>query len=55
MCYLYIFDVLLAPLGLSHISNKFYIISLRKSHFVGHLDHIWELLSFNFQILENLG
>jgi len=47
MCYLDIFYALLALLGLSHITNKFFIISLRIFHSIGHLNQVWEFLSRN--------
>ena len=55
MCYLDIFYALLALLSLSHITNKFFIVSQRIFHFIGHNNQVWELLSRNAQGLQNLG
>jgi hypothetical protein len=55
MCYLDIFNALLALLGLSHIINKFFIISLRIFHIFGHLNQVWELFSRNAQAWQKLA
>ena len=55
MSYLDILNALLALLSLSHITNKFFIISLRIFHLVGHLNQVWELLSINVEVFKNLG
>jgi hypothetical protein len=55
MYYLDIFNVLLALLCLSHITNKLFIISLRIFHSIGHHNQVWELISSNLQDIQNLG
>jgi hypothetical protein len=55
MSYLDILNAFLALLGLSHITNKFFFISLRIFHIVGHLNQVWELLSISILVFKNLG
>ena len=55
MSYLYIFNVLQALLYLSHISNKYFISSLRIFHIFGNLNQVWEFLFGSCQVLKKLG